>query len=583
MQKSYTILISINLLFRKPFKGPQTLEGFPVDFRPKPLYLNLTIRLSENLMINRNNSTGLKMLWLLVVMFLLGQMAKASTAIDNLMVEYTRTPLGIDVKAPRFSWQMIAPAGERAYVQTAYQLVVKDPLGNTVWDTKKVSESNSINILYGGPPLTATTRYNWTVMVWDQTGSASSASSWFETGLMNPDPGLSAWEGAMWIGGGDDDLVLYADYLPLFRLSYTLTIAEGSTRAGFVLAANDPRLMDKNKNIYQLENGENESYFKVELDISGVDGTEKDHAKLNIYRAGYSPDDKTDKPFRTFEIKSKFVNTDNKNKEHTLVIRNQYGELYFTLDDSTSFIETDKNSDNQGARVPPGFPGRSRGVSVNLNPLGRGHDYNTLGMLCEIGFSMEAGQKATFSNLEVRNFLAPNNRIFHEDLSKAVYDGIYKSYADAANPGLKVSQGSYIIDGGTNGAFIVADPSRNSMPMLRTSFSTGQKKIRDARLYVTARGIYEFYLNGNRVGNDYYNPGLTQYNVTHMYQTYDVTRMVNTGQNAMGAMLGEGWWSGMLSFGTNWNYFGDRQSLLAKLVITYEDGTRDVVTTNDRD
>ena len=59
--------------------------------------------------------------------------------------------------------------------------------------------------------------------------------------------------------------------------------------------------------------------------------------------------------------------------------------------------------------------------------------------------------------------------------------------------------------------------------------------------------------------------------------------MVTNGQNVLGAMLGEGWWSGLLSFGPIWNHFGDRQSLLAKLVITYRDGSRDVVITNDKD
>ena len=119
--------------------------------------------------------------------------------------------------------------------------------------------------------------------------------------------------------------------------------------------------------------------------------------------------------------------------------------------------------------------------------------------------------------------------------------------------------------------------------MLRAGFKTGEKPVKDARLYVTARGIYEVFINGNRVGDDYYNPGLTQYNITHMYQTYDVTGLLIKGENAIGAMLGEGWWSGLLSFGNIWNHFGDRQSLLAKLVITYSDGTRSVVTTNGND
>ncbi len=69
-------------------------------------------------------------------------------------------------------------------------------------------------------------------------------------------------------------------------------------------------------------------------------------------------------------------------------------------------------------------------------------------------------------------------------------------------------------------------------PMLRTTFKTSGKAVEGARLYVTARGIYEIFLNGKRVGDDYYNPGLTQYNMTHMYQTYDVTGMIKAGENA---------------------------------------------------
>ena len=75
---------------------------------------------------------------------------------------------------------------------------------------------------------------------------------------------------------------------------------------------------------------------------------------------------------------------------------------------------------------------------------------------------------------------------------------------------------------------------------------------------------------------------MTQYPRTHLYQTYDVTNLLEPGENALGAMLGEGWWSGLLSFDAIVNHFGDRQSLLAKLVITYEDGTTSVVVTNDR-
>ncbi len=96
--------------------------------------------------------------------------------------------------------------------------------------------------------------------------------------------------------------MLYAPYLAIFDVKYALTIAPGSTRASFVYGANDSRLMDRNKNIYQLESGKDQSYIKLELDISGVDGTPDGKAKLHVYRAGYKDTDTPSQPLRTFEI-----------------------------------------------------------------------------------------------------------------------------------------------------------------------------------------------------------------------------------------------------------------------------------------
>ena len=501
--------------------------------------------------------------------------AMAATVINNLQVNYTQTPIGIDDAVPRFSWQMTAPTGARNYSQAACQIVVKDAAGTTVWDTKKLPGSNALGIAYAGTPLKAATRYTWTVTVWDQSGAVSTATSWFETGLMNPSASLSAWDGAIWIGGSSKDVALYAKYLPIFNLTYTLSIAEGSTRASIVLAANDPRLMDKNKNSYQLQVGKNESYFKIELDITAVAGG--GNAKINVFRAGYTDKDARTR-VKTFEIKPAVINAANKNQPHAFVIKDEYGNLTITLDGNAAFFVEEPKK-----QAAPSFGRGNSGASVNLNPMGQGHDYITFGYLCDIGLSVDAGQKASFSNLAVSNTRPPANAVFGEDLSTPGYAGIYKSFVTDASSGLSISNDAYQVNGGSKGVFIVADPSHSAMPMLRTAFTTGSKKIAGARLYVTARGIYEIYLNGKRVGTDYYNPGLTQYNITHLYQTYDVTNIVTPGKNALGAMLGEGWWSGLLSFGAIWNHFGDRQSLLAKLVITYDDGSREVVTTNDKD
>ncbi len=502
--------------------------------------------------------------------------ANAATTLRNLQVEYRNTPLGIDVAQPRFSWQMTATAGERGAAQTAYQIEVKDPKGGIVWDTKKTTASTSLGITYAGSSLKAGTRYSWTVAVWNQAGAKITGSSWFETGLMDPAPDAAAWGGAKWIGGGNDDLVLYAPYLVIFDVRYGLTIPQGSTRASFVYGANDSRLMDRNKNIYQLQNAKDQSHIKLELDISGVDGTPDGKAKLHVYRAGYKETDTPAQPLKTFDLATALINNANKNAEHVIEFHSAFGQISISIDGNSAI--TGAAAEPQSG--PPAGFGRGRAPnSVNLNPMGSGGDYLAFGLLCDIGFSVGPGQNASFRDVTVRNTRLPGSALFHENLAEGPYKGIY---ADAANSGLSVTGGRYALSGGANGVFVVRDPSRNSAPMLRTTFKTSGQTIDAARLYVTARGIYEVFLNGKRVSDDYYNPGLTQYNVTHMYQTYDVTSLVKPGSNAMGAMLAEGWWSGLLSFGNIWNHFGDRQSLLAKLVVTYKDGTSDTITTNDQ-
>lgn len=534
-------------------------------------------------MKRRNSSIVIKITLLLMVIISMPESLLSVSKPTGLRVEYTTNPIGIDVEKPRFSWQMTAEDGQRGVYQSAWQVIVTDQEGRVNWDSGKNEGGISVGIEYAGTPLRATTRYLWKVTVWDQSGKTSTGESWFETGLMNPD--LSAWSGAQWIGGGPEDLVFYSPYLIIFDAKYTIAIEPGSTSASFIYGANDSRLMDRNKNIWQVESKKDESYIRIELDISQVDGSENGMAKINVFRAGYNNTDIPEKPLISFDVKTEFINQENKNSEHNIHFTSIFGQLSLTLNGSSSFNYVPPSKETQAATPQgrPGLMGRQSGPSVNLNPVGNGGNYIPFGMLCDIGFSAGSGQKASFSNVAVSNNRMPNATLFSENLAAESYGGIFSGHASDPASGLKVSDGKYFIDGGSTGTFITADPSRNSSPMLRTEFKTEGKNIRDARLYLTARGIYEIFINGKRIGDDYYNPGLTQYNITHLYQTYDVTGMINNGENAIGAMLGEGWWSGLLSFGNIWNHFGDRQSLLAKLVITYADGSTSVITTNDED
>jgi alpha-L-rhamnosidase len=118
-------------------------------------------------------------------------------------------------------------------------------------------------------------------------------------------------------------------------------------------------------------------------------------------------------------------------------------------------------------------------------------------------------------------------------------------------------------------------------PLLRREFDV-RSGVQMARLYVTALGVYEAQLNGTVIGDHVMAPGWTSYKHRLRYQTFDVTDSLHEGRNALGALLGDGWFRGRLSFGGGRrNIYGDRLALLAQLEITYNDGTLERVGTDE--
>lgn len=117
-------------------------------------------------------------------------------------------------------------------------------------------------------------------------------------------------------------------------------------------------------------------------------------------------------------------------------------------------------------------------------------------------------------------------------------------------------------------------------PLLRHEFEV-RAGVKKARLYITAQGVYEPYLNGEIAGDHVMAPGWTSYTHRLRWQTFDVTSMLHEGRNAIGAMLGDGWFRGRLGFGGGRrNIYGDRLALLAQLEITYADGSTERVVTD---
>ncbi|WP_432879037.1 family 78 glycoside hydrolase catalytic domain [Kribbella sp. CA-245084] len=117
----------------------------------------------------------------------------------------------------------------------------------------------------------------------------------------------------------------------------------------------------------------------------------------------------------------------------------------------------------------------------------------------------------------------------------------------------------------------------------RRSFELTQPVTR-ARVYATAHGLYQLSANGQRIGNDELTPGWTDYRERVTYQTYDITDLLHEGENVIGAVLGEGWWSGYVGWDTrsHAHHYGKKPQLLAQLVVDHPDGSRTVVATDGR-
>ncbi len=491
----------------------------------------------------------------------------ANFSLQKLQVNYQTTPLGTDIKTPQFSWQMKALDNLRGYQQKVYQIIVTDDAFNIIWNSGKVDSDISVGIEYQGEVLKPNSRYHWNLSVWDKKGELAATSSWFETGMLSGN--LEGWSGAKWIGGATEDMVLYSHYLSVFKIQYQIQLdkVSNSSKASFVFGANDPRLFNKNLNLMGVENKINQSYIAVELDISTLSQELTSTAKLNIYRVGYTQKDKKDFPIKSFSIPQSIINNNNKFNYHQISMDCNFGVFDFYIDgDDATHKMGDSNSNTQSFS-PTG---------LNLNPVGSGNNFISFPMVNDIGFKTDANQIANFSSIEIKNLRKPSNILFAETIDESNYKGIFKSSS------IQIQGNSYHV---LSNVIFTANPSKNASPMLRTEFKTAVKTIKKARLYVTARGIYEIYMNGKRIGKDCFNPGLTQYNKHHMYQTYDVTAAINPkSPNVLGAIMNEGWWSGNITFsGDSWNFFGDRQSLLAKLVVTYSDGKEQIITTNNKE
>ena len=134
-----------------------------------------------------------------------------------------------------------------------------------------------------------------------------------------------------------------------------------------------------------------------------------------------------------------------------------------------------------------------------------------------------------------------------------------------------------LMGGKLKGNFIGA-PFDDVLPVFKKAFLL-EKHVARARIYATALGVYELYLNGKRVGDAYDAPGWTSYSHCLQYQTYDVTNLLHK-ENEISALVAPGWYAGTVGYFHRKNCYGKKTAVCLDLYIDYIDGSTQIISTD---
>ena len=437
--------------------------------------------------------------------------------IQNFLVDNVKNPIGNDNITPKFSWNMQSDI--RGQYQTAYRIAVSSSLKNLknnnfdIWDSGKIYSSKSLNIPFEGKTLTAATRYYWQVTVWDKYNNSvtSNETNFFETGLME-----SGWSNAEFIGKQPSGGFMNT----AFEIEMDVTIHSGCASIGF--GGNNK------SNFYMWQiNAYNNWYVHLRPHkISNGNYTTLQETNISN-DIGYISSEVFEKPFH---IK---ISVDN------------------------GIVKTYINNKTE--------PSSTVDLGMQIN----------LGRIIFRGYSSaKVTEKSSYDNIIIKDGVG--NVIFSED-----FEGDECTSFNTNSDSLVFANGNYTVgypsDSGREFWGIMNDSATTSgeaAPTLRKPF-TIEKQVKNARLYATSAGAYTFFLNGNRVGDEYFAPGRTEYKDYILYQTYDVTDYLLEGTNVAGAILGHGWYNRARG------EYGDNLALKAKLLINYTDGTNETVITDN--
>lgn len=480
----------------------------------------------------RRLAMGLSVMCVLFSVRVSGQGVAAGPV--HLQVDELPHPLGIDDGTPRFSWQLQDPA--RGARQTAYRVLVAtraELLSDgkaDVWDSGKVDSGQSLNVKYAGPAVKASTRYYWRAEVWGGDGQEypASAVEWWETGLLNQ----GEWRG-QWIGWE--------------------TAEEAAVRKAPAKWIANPDMMPgtgkaNSEQIYAYRGS-----FKIERPVERAvlfaTGEDTVWAWVNseqVMTAAAYPD-YLHLPWQEFVRAD--VTGQVAQGRNTIAIKcvhyiGKYGEkkrkdappmmatlLLFYKDGTTETEVSDGSwktevlhpTERDLSMGPPNSHPVDKGSAAGPPEGWQKKEFDDSGWKNAVGWAQEKGPEET-------PVLNPWN-------------------ADS----VKALRKTFDVDGA----------------------------VRSARLYATALGTYEVFVNGKPVSEDLMAPGWTDYRERVLYQTYDVTALMKSGANAIGAFLAPGWYSTPLQWLQQPNNYGDTPpALRAQLRIEHEDGSVQWVATD---
>jgi alpha-L-rhamnosidase len=407
-----------------------------------------------------------------VIAVVLSSLASAQLTPAELRVESLANPIGVDVRQPRFSWQLSAPKETNDQRQSAYRIVVASSRENLdqekgdLWDSGKVASDETLLVPYAGTALKSHQSCVWKAQAWDQDdkpGPWSAVATW-SVGLLEEND----FAAAKWIGFDKPRQAIDLPEAPFAGVKWI----------GF--EGDKPLNAPKGRRWFLK-------------DVTLPEGVKVKSA--NVYVTG---DDR-------FWL---LLNGED--------IANNNGPDAWKIAKSVDITH----------RLKPG-------VNHFRAQLENGSD-GPSGLLGKIVITAEDGKTIDVKTDETwRCIDKPGPNWNKRDIAENEWPAakVVANFGDQPWGAVKLQA-------------LVLPPPR----VLRTTFHA-DKPVKRATVYATALGLFDLHLNGQRVAEDRFNPGWTDYNKRVYYRAYDVTPTIKQGANALGAVLGDGWYSGYIGWG----------------------------------